>query len=80
MKIMAIDYGDARTGIENNGLCQRITEWVENNNLNGVLPEMSGSKHNPISVGVMASGYLFDMDSDYARYQIQCRLVYEQEV
>lgn len=76
------DYfdGDARTGIENNGLCQAVTEWVEENNVNGVFPTMSNPKHSPISVEVMASGYLFDMDPDYARYQIQCRLVYEQEV
>lgn len=72
--------GDARTGIENSGFCQQLTEWVEENNKNDILPEMSNEKHAPVKIEIMASGYLFDMDADYARYQIQCRLIYEQEV
>lgn len=72
--------GDTRTGIENSGFCQQLTEWVEKNNNNNVLPVMSDSKHTPVIVEIMSSGYLFDMDADFARYQIQCRLVYEQEV
>lgn len=71
---------DARTGIENSGFCQKLIEWVENNNKNGVLPVLEDPKHVPVTIEITASGYLFDMDSDYARYQIQCRLVYEQEV
>lgn len=72
--------GNALTGIENSGFYQQLSEWVENNNKNAVLPDMNSSKHIPITVEIMSSGYLFDMDANHARYQIQCRLVYEQEV
>lgn len=72
--------GSALTGIENSGFYQQLSEWVESNNKNAVLPDMNSSKHIPITVEIMSSGYLFDMDADYARYQIQCRLIYEQEV
>lgn len=72
--------GDARTGIENSGFCQQLTEWVEKNNNSKALPVMTDNNHTPVMVEIMSSGYLFDMDADYARYQIQCRLIYEQEV
>ena len=72
--------GDARTGIENNGFCQELVEWVEKNNKKNILPVLDNKKHIPVTVEIMSSGYLFDVDADYARYQIQCRLIYEQEV
>lgn len=71
--------GDARTGIENSGFCQQLMEWIEKNNTDGVLPVLDNPKHTPVMIEIMTSGYLFDMDSEYARYQIQCRLIYEQE-
>lgn len=71
--------GDARTGIENSGFYQKFEEWIENNNKEGVRPELGNSRHTPIQVETMTSGYLFVSDADFARYQIQCRLIYEQE-
>lgn len=72
--------GDARTGIENSGFYQDLAEWIETNNANGVLPLLTNPKQDPIKVETMTHGYLFDVDAEFARYQIQCRLVYEQEV
>lgn len=72
--------GDARTGIENSGFYQDLADWVESNNEKNILPVMGNAKHEPVQVEIMTSGYLFDMDAEFARYQIQCRLIYEQEV
>ena len=67
--------GDARTGIENSGFYQYFEEWVEQNNMNDILPELEG--HTPIRVDVLLSGFLFSMDAEFGRYQLQCRLIYE---
>ena len=67
--------GDARTGIENSGFYQYFEEWVEQNNMNDILPELEG--HVPIRVDVLLSGFLFSMDAEFGRYQLQCRLLYE---
>ncbi len=67
--------GDARTGIENSGFYQYFSEWIENNNRAGILPELQ--RYDAVSVEVTMSGYLYAADADFARYQIQCRLIYE---
>ncbi len=66
--------GDARTGIENSGFYQFLQEWIDENNLKDVLPELDG--HTPVRIDIQTSGYLFSMDSELGRYQIQCRLIY----
>lgn len=71
--------GDARTGIENSGFYQDFEEWIENNNKKGYLPDLENARKMPVRVETMTSGYLFDSETDMARYQIQCRLIYEQE-
>ena len=67
--------GDARTGINNSGFYQQFEEWVEENNLNDILPELTG--HSPVRMDVQMSGYLFSTEADLGRYQLQCRLIYE---
>lgn len=67
--------GDARTGIENSGFYQFLQEWIEENNRRGCLPQLEG--HVPVRVDIQMSGYLFSMDSELGRYQIQCRLIYK---
>ena len=46
-----------------------------------VLPVLN-DKQTATSVETISSGYLFGVDSTekYARYQIQCKLIYEEEV
>ena len=67
--------GDARTGIANSGFYQAFEEWMENNNMNDILPELDG--HEAIRVEVLQSGYLFAPDVDLGRYQMICRLIYK---
>lgn len=67
--------GDARTGIANSGFYQAFEEWMENNNMNDILPELDG--HEAIRVEVLQSGYLFAPDVDLGWYQMICRLIYK---
>lgn len=67
--------GDARTGIANSGFYQFFEEWIEENNMLDIYPELEG--HTPVRVEVMQSGYLFSTEEDKGRYQIICRLIYE---
>ena len=67
--------GDVRTMIDNSYFYQRLSEWIEQQDDEGVLPVLNG--RTAISNTLMSSYYLFDSDSDMARYQIQLRLLYE---
>lgn len=63
--------------IDNSGFYEKFGDWIEGNNKSGILPEIDG--RDPIKVELLTCGYLFDTDPETARYQIQCRLIYEQE-
>lgn len=67
--------GDARTMIDNSCFYQQLSEWVEEQDEEGLLPVLNG--HIAISNTLMSSYYLFDSDADLARYQVQLRLLYE---
>lgn len=54
---------------------EAFMDWIYDNNQAGVLPDLDG--HEPVSIEVLTSGYVFDADADAARYQIQLRLIYE---
>lgn len=70
---------DARINIENSGFFQSFEEWLEQQSFNNNLPEL-GEKKNPISIETLNSGYLYDMNGENAKYRIECRLIYTQEV
>ena len=67
--------GDARTMIDNSFFYQQLAEWVEQQEDAGNLPNLEG--YTAIGNAVTSSGYLFDADSDLAKYQVQLRLLYE---
>lgn len=66
--------GDARTEIANSGFYQFLEEWIEENNVKDIYPDLDG--HDAIRVDVLQSGYLFSTEADLGRYQIQLRLIY----
>lgn len=74
MSVEAYD-GDARTAIAASGFYQFFEEWIEENNMKEVLPDLEG--HTSVRIDVLQSGYLFSTEADLGRYQIQCRLIYE---
>ena len=70
---------DARINIENSGFFQSFEEWLEQQSFNGNIPKLE-EKKNPISIETLNSGYLYDMNGENAKYRIECRLIYTQEV
>lgn len=70
---------DARINIENSGFFQSFEEWLEQQSFNDNLPKL-GEKKSPISIETLSSGYLYDINEEKAKYRIECRLIYSQEV
>ena len=50
-------------------------KWIP---YNDILPELD--EHKAVKVEVLQSGFLFSTEADLGRYQMICRLIYEQEV
>lgn len=69
-----------RKNIDNLHLFEKIANWLESNTKNGILPKLN-DKQKATSIKARSSGYLYgtDSSSQYARYQIQCQLIYEEE-
>ncbi|MDO5558127.1 MAG: chloramphenicol resistance protein [Oscillospiraceae bacterium] len=69
---------DVNQNIENLNFYEQFSEWIETQNKNQVFPELETGKEAQ-SIEILTSGYVFEMDSDNARYQIQCRMLYEED-
>lgn len=70
---------DARINIENSGFFQAFHEWLEEQSFLGVFPEMEEGMA-PVAIETLNSGYLYDVNGVNAKYRIECRLIYTQEV
>ena len=65
--------------LENNGFFEAFSDWLESQTQAGVLPTL-GAKQTPELIEAIGWGYLYEMgNSETGIYQVQCRLVYEQE-
>ena len=74
-------YSDeTRNNIENSGFYEDFSDWLDEQTKTGNLPVMREGM-TPSKIEAMSSGYLFDVSGDLsnARYQIQCRLIYDKE-
>ena len=71
---------EVRNNIENSGFYEKFAEWLEEQTEAENLPELSDGK-TATKIEAMSSGYLYDIAGDLtnARYQIQCRLIYDKE-
>lgn len=68
---------DVNQCIENLSFYEDFASWINQKNRNGALPDLDG--RDPVSIEVLTGGYAFDADAETARYQIQLRLLYEEE-
>ncbi len=57
---------------------EAFSNWIDRVNQTGNLPRLSGGL-TALRLEVVSGGYLFSSESGDARYQIQCKLLYEQE-
>ncbi len=71
-------------GAENSvqeGACdfyESVSAWMEKATREGTLPTLSDGCR-AVSLSVTSGGYLMSNQSDRARYQMQCRLIFEKE-
>lgn len=71
---------DARVNIENSGFIEKFEEWLQKlGNWKNPLPDMEEKKL-PIRFETLNKGYLYDVDGKNAKYRIECRFIYTQEV
>lgn len=71
-------YGaDVLQNISNSGFYEDFAKWLEESSINGNFPVLGENKES-IRIESITTGYTFQTDENSARYQIQCRLIYNQ--
>ncbi len=72
-------YGpDVTENTANMAFYEALERWLRANDDRGVLPVLDGRE--ACGIEVLTSGYVLDADSSAARYQMQVRLTYLEEV
>lgn len=72
-------YGkEAVENFRNSGFYEQFAAWIEEQNAARKLPKLDDGLE-PLKVETLTGGYCFDQSTDEARYQIQCRLIYNKE-
>ena len=69
---------DVQQCAANQAFYEDFAAWVKVQNDDRNLPELGTGKC-AVSIEVLTSGYAFSEDATTARYQIQLRLIYEEE-
>lgn len=64
--------------VKNEQFYEDFARWIEVQNAQRVLPDL-GVDRFAVGIEVITGGYVLGEDADTARYQIQLRLVYEEE-
>lgn len=57
---------------------EQISDWLYEQDRIGILPALGGNK-SPVSLEVVKTGWIEEKESDTAKYQLTCRLVYYQD-
>lgn len=71
---------EVRNNIDNSGLFENVQNWLEECTNSDTLPTLDEGLI-PLKIEALSNGYLFGLGGDLAsaRYQIQCRLIYNKE-
>jgi len=65
--------------LETSGFFEAFADWLESQTNAGVLPPL-GAKQTALEIEATSWAYLFEQgNSETGIYQVQCRLIYEQE-
>lgn len=71
-------YGEnVNKNIENIGFYEHFANWIADNNLNEIYPDLDGRI--PCSLEVVSGAYAYDTTANTAQYQMQLMLIYEEE-
>lgn len=64
--------------MQNEQFMEEFAYWIETQNRQKILPDL-GENRTPVSIEILTNGYAFSENVDTARYQIQMRLIYEED-
>ena len=70
---------DVWQNLANSDFYEKFADCIDSQNYNENFPDLESQYRTPQSVEVTSSGYVFELDTDNARYQIQLRLTYYQD-
>lgn len=70
---------DVRVNIDNSGFYEYFEDWLTKISNSDNLPDLGPNK-SALCFETLSKGYLYDVDGNKAKYRIECRLVYSQEV
>lgn len=70
---------DRIKNIQNSTFYEELAEWIEEQSRSGNLPELPEGM-NAEELQILSPGYIFDITTKFARYQIPLRLIYFKEV
>ncbi len=71
---------DSDQNLQNITFYEKLADWIYINNLYRNIPVISDNEKSAETIEVLSAGYIFDENMTTAQYQIQCRLIYLQEV
>ena len=57
---------------------EQISDWIGEQDRMGILPALDGNRSS-VSLEVVKTGWVEEKESNTAKYQLQCRLVYYQD-
>ena len=57
---------------------EQLSDWIYEQNRTGILPALDGKRHS-VSLEIVKTVLVDEKQSDTAKYQLQCRLVYYQD-
>ena len=69
---------EVRQNLDNIGFFELFSDWLEQVTNEKDFPELNAGKTIK-KIEAITGGYVFDTELDKAKYQIQCRIIYEQE-
>lgn len=69
---------DVNQAIENLSFYEDFENWIEEQNNSGTLPDL-GDGREAFSISVLTNGYSLSEEANTSRYQIQLRLLYEED-
>ena len=70
---------DRIQNIQNSTFYEELAEWIEEQSRTGNLPELPEGM-DAEELQILSPGYIFDVTTKFARYQIPLRLIYFKEV
>lgn len=69
---------DVQQCAANQAFYERFAAWIRAQNDAGSLPDL-GEGRTTFALEILSNGYVLSEDTETARYQIQLRLIYEEE-